>query len=202
MRQFKWTPENEVFLTQVDSEHRELFRIADGLQRAIAEGAAGVELRKHMQSLTAATEEHFSHEEWLMQSVAYPSYGWHKQQHETARRRLKLFRPLIEGGETEAADVFLEFLAGWLNDHTSLTDRMMAAHVRNYERAHATNASAGRGEPASARQAATSHETGPFPKTIQFCRICGDQTTHEMRPGGIACIKCVARGVSAELDRD
>ena len=75
-----------------------------------------------------------------MESVKYPSYGWHKQQHSTARRRLKLLAPLIESGESEAAELLLDFLEGWLRDHTSVTDRMMAAYVRNYERANATSA--------------------------------------------------------------
>jgi len=44
-----------------------------------------------------------------MQLAGYPSYGWHKHQHDTARRRLKLYAPLIESGDQEAADAFLEF---------------------------------------------------------------------------------------------
>jgi hemerythrin-like metal-binding protein len=139
MRFFRWTQENEVFLAQIDAEHRDLFRIADGLQQVIAAKAAGA-VTQHLHALIDHAEEHFLHEEWLMQSVKYASYGWHKQQHDTARRRLKLFAPLIESGDAEASDLFLEFLEGWLREHTTLTDRMMAAHVRNYERAHATGA--------------------------------------------------------------
>jgi hemerythrin-like metal-binding protein len=97
-------------------------------------------VKEHLHALIAHAEDHFSHEEWLMESVKYPSYGWHKQQHNTARRRLKLLAPLIESGESEAAELLLDFLEGWLRDHTSVTDRMMAAYVRNYERANATSA--------------------------------------------------------------
>jgi hypothetical protein len=141
-----------------------------------------------------------------MQSTAYPSFAWHKQQHETARRRLKLFVPLIQGGETEAIELFFEFLSGWLEDHTTVTDRMMGAYVRNYERAHGSPAFAGwtgSGEASGAeRAAAAPPETGPVPKTVQFCDVCSEQTTHELRPGGLVCVKCVGRSVSAELDRD
>lgn len=140
MRYFTWGQENEVFLAQIDAEHRDLFRIADGLQQAIASKAMADELKEHLHVLIAHSEEHFSHEEWLMQSVKYPSYGWHKQQHDTARRRLKVFAPLVESGDSEAAELLMEFLEGWLQDHTRLTDRMMAAYVRNYERASATSA--------------------------------------------------------------
>jgi hemerythrin-like metal-binding protein len=157
MRHFKWSEENEVFLAQIDAEHRELFRIADGLQQAVADKAATA-VKQHLHAFIAHAEEHFSHEEWLMQSVRYSSYGWHLQQHNTARRRLKLFAPLVESGEYEAAELLLEFLEGWLRDHITLTDRMMAAYVRNYERANATSALERWGTPLAA-------ETGALPRT-------------------------------------
>ena len=136
-----------------------------------------------------------------MQSVAYPSYGWHKQQHDTVRRRLKLFIPMVESGDKEATELFLEFLAGWLHDHTSVTDRMMASYVRNYERSHAASALERWGE-RRARVRSDSNNGGPYPRTIQPCKACGEQTSHEMRPSGVVCLKCVGRSVSADLDRD
>lgn len=139
MRNFRWSENNEVFLPQVDAEHRDLFRIADEMQQAIAAEAAA-EVKGRLDALAAHAEDHFSHEEWLMQSVKYPSYAWHRQQHNTARKRLKLLAPLVASGEAEAAELLLEFLEGWLQDHTTVTDRMMAAYVRNYERANATGA--------------------------------------------------------------
>ena len=137
MRHIAWSPENEVFIGQIDAEHRDLYQVGEALERAIQEKAPSVERSKHLDTLVTHIEDHFQHEEWLMQSVRYPAYGWHRQQHDTARRRLKLFVPLIEAGNDEASDAFFEFLVGWLNDHTAVADRMMAAFVRNYERAHA-----------------------------------------------------------------
>jgi len=194
MRHFRWSEENEVFLAQIDAEHRDLFRIADALQQAVA-GNAAVAVKEHLHTLIAHAEEHFSHEEWLMQSVRYSAYGWHLQQHNTARRRLKLLAPLVESGESEAAELLLEFLEGWLRDHTTVTDRMMAAHVRNYERANATSALERWGTPLPA-------ETENLPRTIRFCDACDDHTSHEIRAGGPVCLRCVERSVSADLDRD
>ncbi len=204
MRHFQWTRENEVFLSQIDAEHRDLFRIADGFQNAIAGKAPLSDITAQLNGLLEHAEEHFSHEEWLMQSVKYPSYAWHKQQHDTARRRLRLFAPLIQSGDPEAAALFLEFLEGWLQDHTSLTDRMMASHVRNYERSHATSALErwGTTPPQGSPAAAVSEETGPFPRTMRHCNACEGETTHEIRPKGVVCLKCVERSVSADLDRD
>lgn len=206
MRGFAWSAENEVFIAQIDAEHRDLFQIAAGLERAIEGKAPPAAVRQYLEALATHVEDHFSHEEWLMQSVAYPSYAWHRQQHETARRRLKLFVRLIEAENGEAADVFLDFLEGWLHDHTTVTDRMMAAYVRNYERAHATDAFERWNTPPT-RAAKMPHmppaeELGPFPKTLKHCSACGHQTAHEMKPGGLVCRECSTRAVGAELDRD
>jgi hemerythrin len=133
MREIQWSSENEVFIAQIDAEHRDLFQLAEGFERAVTQQAPPLAIREHLSAFAAHMAEHFSREEWLMQSVEYPSCGWHKQQHETVRRRLKLLGPLIESGDSEATSLFLEFLANWLNDHTSVTGRMMAAYVRNYD---------------------------------------------------------------------
>jgi len=203
MGQFQWSPEHEVFIAQLDAEHRDLFEIAGGFEQALERHAPPAESQDYLRSLVEHLQDHLSHEEWLMQSVEYPSYSWHKQQHETARRRLKLFVPLVESGDAEATAVFLEFLSGWLHDHTSVTDRMMAAYVRNYERSHATDAfERWAARAPSARRAQASAGSEALPKTVHFCKICGAQTSHEMRPEGMVCQACAAHSVRAELDRD
>ncbi len=200
MRHFRWSKENEVFLPQIDAEHRNLFRLAEEFENAIAQRAPAEEIKEQLRALRVYTEEHFTHEEWLMQSSGYPSYGWHKQQHETVRRRLKLFTPPVESGDREAVEVFLEFLAGWLHDHTTVTDRMMGAFVRNYDRAHAV-ATEKSGDSNGGTRAAPARQ-GPFPRTILYCRLCSDHTRHEMRPTGMVCLTCAERSVRAELDRE
>lgn len=160
MSRFTWSVEHEIFIAQIDTEHRGLFEAAQAFERAIEQKSQPPEVRDRLLALATQIENHLCHEEWLMQSVHYPLYAWHRQQHETARRRLKLFLPLIEEGNAEAIEAFMEFLAGWLADHTGVTDRMMAAFVRNYERAHATSALERWGAPAG-RPVSAEPETAP-----------------------------------------
>jgi hemerythrin len=141
MRLFKWRKTNAVFIPEIDAEHQELFRIAEELHEAAEAGAETPRLLAIFRELTGHAEAHFEHEESLMRATNCPSYEWHIGQHNTSRKRIRQFAPQIEQGDTQALQLLLEFLSGWLNDHTSLTDRMMAAHVRNYGRAHALLAS-------------------------------------------------------------
>jgi hemerythrin len=137
MRLFKWTKLHAAFVPEIDAEHQRLFRAGDELQQAIEAGAGVARLSSIVQSIITISDEHFSHEERLMRSSHYPIYAWHKQQHDGARRRLRQFELSLAGGGEASARQMMEYLAGWLKDHTALTDRMFAAYLRNHERLQA-----------------------------------------------------------------
>jgi hemerythrin-like metal-binding protein len=134
---FKWTKAHAVFINEIDAQHRNLIRMADELHRAILAGAETSRTLELLKALIASAEDHFTYEERLMRSSQYSAYDWHRQQHDTVRKRINQFVPRIESGEAEAAMLLLEFLSDWLKEHINLTDRMMAAHLRNYYRLQA-----------------------------------------------------------------
>jgi hemerythrin len=134
MKRFKWTKANAVFLPEVDAEHRNLFNLADEVRAAVVAKSDTAQVPETLRALIAAIEDHFSHEERQMREAHYPSYAWHKQQHDTLRKRMSQSVPPIESGDGEAAILLLEFFSGWLRDHTALSDRMMGAYLRNYQR--------------------------------------------------------------------
>lgn len=135
MSLFRWRKSNAIFVPAIDKEHQTIFEETAAFQEALDAGTPQAELREILHRLLAATEEHFAHEEKLMRSSRYLSFDWHRRQHETARKRLSRYAPLVEQGDREAGRELVEFLSGWLDDHTKVTDRMMAAHLRNQERA-------------------------------------------------------------------
>ena len=134
MRLFKWTRVHAAFVPEIDAEHRTLYRLGDELQQAVMAGAGADRLNTIVQSLIATSEDHFSHEERLMRSSRYPIFAWHKQQHDGARRRLKEFAASVARGDGEAPAELMEYMAHWLKNHVSLTDRMFGAYLRNFER--------------------------------------------------------------------
>ena len=138
---FKWSKSYSVFVPEIDAQHKNIFRLAEELHQAVVGGAPADQAQAILRELIARGEDHFAREERLMRATNYPGSAWHKGQHDTVRKKVKEFAPRIEGGERKAALLLLEFLSGWLGDHTRLADCMMAAHVRNYERAQAVLAS-------------------------------------------------------------
>jgi hemerythrin len=130
-----WSQSNSVFLPEIDGEHDAIHRTAGELQQAIDDGAPLPHIQEIVRSLLASTEEHFAHEERLMRTGKYESLAWHKGQHNSARRQMKHYATLVEAGAAEAAKALATFLSAWLQDHAGLTDRMMAAFLRNQKRA-------------------------------------------------------------------
>lgn len=136
MQPFKWNKKHEVFVPELDAEHRSLFRVAEELRTAVQVGSGQEHVGKLIAALGACVEDHLRHEERLMRASSYPAFEWHKQQHETLRKRVKAYSREVEAGDLGAVVPLVEFLAIWLKEHTGLADRMMSAYLRNYQRSH------------------------------------------------------------------
>jgi hemerythrin-like metal-binding protein len=134
MRAFRWSKSNEVFVRELDDEHQVVFHGLGELQNALHTGVSRTQVNEILHRLIACLEEHFGHEEKLMRGARYLSFDWHRQQHNTVRKRLRHFAPAIEQGDRDAGHKLIEFLSRWLEDHTAVSDRMMGAYLRNQER--------------------------------------------------------------------
>ena len=129
---------HEVYIPKLDEEHGKISKDMDELNRTVAAGGEAHEL---LQDLIEDMSAHLAGEERMMRSSAYPSYAWHKHQHDTARRRLQGFAQRIEAGESAAVCEMVDFFRVWLRDHTGVHDRMMASYLRNFARAREQKAS-------------------------------------------------------------
>jgi hemerythrin len=134
MQLFKWSKANEVFVPEIDAEHRGIFRIAGEISQAASSGSGQERMGELLQNLLSGMEDHFRHEERLMRGFGYPLLGWHKQLHDGVRKRSKALVARAIDGDVAATDELLKFMAGWLKDHTAVADRMMGAYLRNQQR--------------------------------------------------------------------
>ncbi len=134
MQLFKWTKTHEIFLPELDAEHRNICRGGSEFYKAVLAGAPPERLSTLLQSLLESAESHFQHEERMMGEAEFPSFAWHKHQHDAVRHRAQELVNRIEAGDSGARIEFLGFLSGWIRDHTSVADRMMGAYLRNWQR--------------------------------------------------------------------
>src|SRR5271157_2870518 len=110
-RLFKWDASHEIYLPEIDAEHRALFEIGDEIQQALQSGAGPEQLRPMVAALMTCAEDHFAHEERLMVAARYSAYEWHKAQHDGVRRRMRSFLQSLEQGDPQAPQLLLEYLA-------------------------------------------------------------------------------------------
>jgi hemerythrin len=134
MSLFKWSKGHSVYLPEIDAEHRNLCNMGAELQKVVLAGGKSEQLKPILLNLLEAADEHFRHEERLMKVVHYSAFDWHKRQHDTVRKRLRLAIKRVEAGEVEVCVDLMKFLNTWLVDHMTVTDRMMGAFIRNYLR--------------------------------------------------------------------
>jgi hemerythrin len=83
------TPWSDAFIIgipEIDNEHRSLFVGLKDLCGTLESGG-----RKRVQRILGLIAEHavehFGHEERLMRQAGYSGYNWHRQQHQTAKKR-------------------------------------------------------------------------------------------------------------------
>jgi hemerythrin len=125
----------EVNVPEFDAEHRDLYRHLADLQHALTLGAPDDRLWEILRNVVEHTQDHFAHEERALQSARYPALEWHKQQHDTGRKRIRSALRRFKSGDRQALSDLALFLGRWLPDHIAVTDRMAASYLRNFERA-------------------------------------------------------------------
>lgn len=125
----EWRNEFSLGIESVDREHRGL---ADALNQIAAlvpiRNTAGVaEAVERLRALYRQTQDHFLHEEGLMEGMQYADLAAHRREHMMLLAELKSFTAQVEAG-TEILDMpALASLKAWLLAHTTGPDRAFAA---------------------------------------------------------------------------
>jgi hemerythrin len=134
MPTLRWTLEHAVFVTEIDDQHQDIFDALAAFRQAHASGDVA-DVQRSLKRLTVRIADHFEHEERLMRAARYSGLRWHRQRHNSARKRVAVFADRIQAGDQDAVAGLVEYLTTWLHDHTRVADRMMGAALRNHSRA-------------------------------------------------------------------
>lgn len=125
-----FTTANAVRIKDVDDQHRRLFDLLNRLHAAVSAGEERGELRDILDELVEYTVYHFEIEEGLCREHGFPGYAEHKTAHdELAATAFDLQGKLREGGATLSFEL-LDFLHGWLMEHTMGLDQEMGPYLR------------------------------------------------------------------------
>ncbi len=130
MTMFDWKPEYAVGHPDIDSQHKRLFQLAAELHSSMLAGHGKEILNRVLANLISYTKHHFAAEEKLMQKSRYPAYLQHKAKHDQLTAQVVEFQKNFAAGRTTISVDLLQFLSNWLQHHIGLTDRKIAAYLR------------------------------------------------------------------------
>jgi hemerythrin len=127
---FEWRDSYSVGVHGIDAQHRNVFRLAAQLQRAIVAGEAKSVIPKILERLVHYTDVHFAYEERLMREAGYPGFAAHKLEHEQLRKKALQFQADFGDGQNAMAFELLQELKEAIRQHILGSDQKYAPYVK------------------------------------------------------------------------
>jgi hemerythrin len=125
---FTWDPALETGISELDDQHRLLFRKADAVLEAVAAGQGALDVQRTLQFLADYAALHFETEERYMRAAGFPDADAHAGIHERINRRLmEVASDFHARGASPSLVADVEALVrGWLTMHIAEKDRSVA----------------------------------------------------------------------------
>ncbi len=115
----------------IDNEHRELFRMINGMQELLENSVISDKydrIRDMLEMLKQYAEAHFKHEEEYMESIRHPELELQRKQHAAFREKIfeaDIAMPSDNGAQQIFLDDLLKYLVTWLYRHIIGSDLMI-----------------------------------------------------------------------------
>ena len=124
-----WTANLATGIAQVDSEHKVLIELINGLHEAMSKGQGRAAVGPVLDELLRYTERHFSREEQMMKQAGYTDLASHQRIHAELVAKVRQQRQEFQGGSLLTIDV-MAFLQKWLVDHIQHVDQRYVPVVK------------------------------------------------------------------------
>lgn len=126
---FVWHSEYSLGIPDVDSQHRNLFRLGALLDGLVGRGAGRQEIAPCLSALASAMRAHFDLEEKFMSARATAGYASHRADHERVYATVASLVPEVSAGRADVSTTVLESIDSWVCNHIVTADRTMAAEL-------------------------------------------------------------------------
>ena len=127
---FRWSEQYSVGVLEVDSQHKHLVSLINGLHEVMKRGAQQAEIEALLEDLLAYTDFHFAAEEKLMARANYPDLAAHKAKHASMRQEVQRLLAAARGGGASVSITLMSFLKNWLSRHIEGTDKQYVPAMR------------------------------------------------------------------------
>lgn len=130
MKKLEWSDELSLGVLEIDAQHKELLRIANGLLQAISLGRPERTITNVIRKLREYTVFHFNSEEAFMDRIGYNKKAEHFAKHSVLKKKVKEFQRTIYEGNVVDADKLMSFLKVWLLKHILESDRELVVFIK------------------------------------------------------------------------
>jgi hemerythrin len=120
-----------VGVEEIDSQHKELFRMINDLDAAIKHGKPKKEIVRLIGFLDDYIFIHFGSEEEYMTVHGYPDYSYHKKKHEWFTEEFYGIKKKLGAGAppVEVIGLINNLLITWFSNHIRTTDKSLGSFL-------------------------------------------------------------------------
>lgn len=131
MALIEWKDIYETGIVALDNEHRTLVEQINRLGQVLRNKSGDDALGEILAVLQDYTENHFRHEERLMQEYGYPDLAEHREIHQALRDSVAELKAEYADGKEGLAKELYKFLRGWLLGHIVEVDKKYGAFLES-----------------------------------------------------------------------
>lgn len=131
MKFLNWESKYKVDVKIIDEQHEHLFEIVNTMYDSIVRGDEQNALEEILSELIDYTVYHFQTEEELFKEFGYPDYDEHKIQHDNLCKEVLELQEQFQLKVVTISFEVMNFLSGWLQDHTTTSDLKFADFMRS-----------------------------------------------------------------------
>lgn len=116
----------------VDKQHKQVFKLLDGLVKACEDGTAKSKVKEILDSMTDYTIQHFADEEALQLRYGYDNYEAHKKMHDSFKKTIEelVARYNTSGSTEELSTDVNKVLVIWLVNHIQNEDKKISDFIQ------------------------------------------------------------------------
>jgi hemerythrin len=126
----EWNSAFESGIPSVDSQHKRLVGMINGMHKAIVERRGREILGSILNQMRTYTLTHFKAEERLMADYGYPELAGHQDLHAYFVARVDSFQEDFSAGKPVLTREVMGFLKEWLETHILKADRGFSDYLR------------------------------------------------------------------------
>ena len=132
MQVLVWEERFSVGIREFDQHHKILFEMINSLIFALEDKRDRDVIKNTLEQLRSYTIFHFVAEEAMMKHFEFEGLDEHVAEHEELLQQVMEYQDRIAAKDSVSIEEILNFLAGWLLDHTLGLDQLYGPYLTRY----------------------------------------------------------------------